>query len=181
MDRVLSALSLSLACKCSAAALIKKMWFSLPWNLFCVWEKKGLYSGGFCFFWLWSCVKQTKQFSVLLYEDCSDTKWCLDVFLFFFYIFLKCSTKHEACWTYFSCFHFTSVPSLFSLTNFPLPLLSILLHPPSLSPAPSLFNLCTVSLLLSLLLQSLITVAIAQCSPVWKCVSWRGGKGDQTL
>lgn len=76
--------------------------------------------------------------------------------------------------------------SLFPSANFLPPLLSTLPPPPSPPPqpphAPSLFNLCTVSLwLLASLLQSLITMAIAWCLLVWKCGPRQGGRGDQTL
>lgn len=102
-----------------------------------------------------------------------------------FFFFSKYAARHEAC-TFLNLCHplppHTSPMShpLFLSTSFLLPpLLSSPLRPatlPSLSPGTPLFNLCTVSLWLSPLLQSLITVAIVQCLPVWKCVSRRGGE-----
>lgn len=71
---------------------------------------------------------------------------------------------------------------LFLLTSLLCRLSSPPCHPPLFVPDTPLFNLCTVSLWLSSLLQSLITVAIVQCLPVWKCVSrWGVERRSNTL
>lgn len=89
--------------------------------------------------------------------------------------------------TYFITFphHPRPIHSPPPLNELPLPLLSAMQPPRPLRlavpPNPPAFNLFTVSLRLSLLCQSLITAAVAQWLPSQKCVSRRGGGGDQTL